>query len=287
MMNNKNLLIDNIFPDFTYVANRKCSVNWHLKGPSIYDRHNLILVYHGEAELICNDKSFHVKPGHLVYFKPGDYRKGHTFPDNLMECYTVNFLYTIPVMQDNQWKLIPLDLPFETVEYIHDSFLYSRLLELFSKFTKTFLSQSDHRIIRGRAIFTEILSLMIQWKSGNFIYDNTRRIEQVINYMIENYTEPLNLADLSNNFKISPSYLSSLFKSVTGKSPISYLINIRLHKAKELLIDGHTVSETAQKVGFNDLFYFSRCFKKNEGLTPSQYKQIANNNDTAIYGDAE
>ncbi|PKM52666.1 MAG: AraC family transcriptional regulator [Firmicutes bacterium HGW-Firmicutes-7] len=272
---------DNIYPNFTYVANRKCSINWALKGPAIYDKHNLFLVYQGEAQLTCNDKTFHVKPGDLVYYKPGDYRKGYTFPDNLMECYTVDFLYTFPVFSQNQWKLNDLDLPFQTVEHIDDAYLYSRLLELFSKFTRTFITQSNSKTIRGRAIFMEILSLLTQWKSGDFVYDNVRKVEQVINYMTKNFTELLTLEELSNYAKISPSYLGSLFKSVTGKSPISYLIDIRLHKAKELLLDGHIVSDVADAVGFNDLYYFSKCFKKNEGISPSQYKRIANNdNDT-------
>lgn len=286
MQNYKNNPYENIYANFTYVANRKCSINWMLKGPEIYDKHNLILVYRGEAELTCNNETFLVKPGDLVYYKPGDYRKGHTFPDNLMECYTVDFLYTLPVFTQNQWKLNSLDLPFQTIERINDAYLYSRLLELFSKFTRTFITQSNSKTIRGRAIFMEILSLLTQWKSGDFIYDNVRKVEQVINYMSENFSQSITLEELSEHIKISPSYLGTLFKSVTGKSPINYLIDIRLHKAKELLLDGHIVSHVAEEVGFNDLFYFSKCFKKNEGISPSQYKQIANNdNDTFSQND--
>lgn len=276
--------VENIFPCFTYAANRKCSVNWNFRGPAIYDRHNLIFIYHGEAELTCNDRTFHVKPGHLVYFRPGDYRKGHTFSDNLMECYTVDFLYTVPVLIHDDWEFTHMALPFETVEFIDDSFLYSRLLELFSRFTRTFLTRSDFKIIRGRAIFMEILSLLIRWKSGSFNYGNIRKIEQLIGYMVENYNRPLTLEELSIRAGISPSYFGNLFKSITGKPPISYLIDIRLHKAKEMLSDGHTVSEAAERAGFKDLFYFSTCFKRKEGMTPSQYKHIASNRSDTFEG---
>jgi len=278
----KNNSLENVFTKFTYVANRKCSINWTLKGPSIYDRHNLILVYKGEAELTCNDNTFRVKPGDLIYFRPGDFRNGHTLASNLMECYTVDFLYTVPIFVQNQWSLSSLDLPFQFLEHINDSFLYSRLLELFSKFTRTFITQSNNKTTRGRAIFIEILSLLTQWKSGDFVYDNVRKVDQIINYMTENYTQPLTLEDLSNHCKISPSYLGSIFKSVTGKSPINYLIDIRLNNSKELLLDGHTVSQVALAVGFNDLFYFSKCFKKYEGMSPSQYTQISNNKNESF-----
>ncbi|WP_421757430.1 helix-turn-helix transcriptional regulator [Clostridium beijerinckii] len=61
---------------------------------------------------------------------------------------------------------------------------------------------------------------------------------------------------------------------MTGKSPISYLIDIRIRKSKDLLKDGHTVSDVSYLVGFNDIFYFSKCFKKYVGVSPSQYKSI-------------
>lgn len=275
MQNLTNNAFVNIFPYFTYVANRKCSTNWAFKGEPVHNRHNLILVYAGEAVLTCNDKTYKVKSGDLIYYKPGDYRVGHTFADNPMKCYTVDFLYVIPELINDEWDLSSLDLPFQTVETIKDSFLFSRLLELFVKFTRTYLGQNKNQVIRGRAIFTEILSLLTQWKSGDFIYDNVRKVEQVINYMTDNYSKPLTLAKLSDSIKISPSYLGSIFKSVTGKSPITYLLEIRIHKAKELLKDGHSVSHVSEEVGFNDLFYFSKCFKKYEGISPSHYKQIS------------
>ncbi|HBM81303.1 MAG TPA: AraC family transcriptional regulator, partial [Clostridiaceae bacterium] len=70
---------------------------------------------------------------------------------------------------------------------------------------------------------------------------------------------------------ISPSYLGSMFKNITGKSVISYLIDIRINKSKQFLRDGLSVSEASQKVGFHDIFYFSRIFKKRQGITPSEF----------------
>jgi AraC-like DNA-binding protein len=278
----ENLYI-NIFPLFVYVANRKCSINWKLKGPSIFNRHNLVLVYKGKAEITCNKQTFMVGPGNLIYFKPGDYRKGHTFGSNLMQCYTVEFYYTLPTFSNNRWELHSPALPFLPVEQIEDQFLFSRLLELFSRFTKTFISSYNNKTSRGRALFMEILYLLTQWKTENYIYDNIQKVEQVINYMMEYYTQPIKLKELADVISVSPSYIGSIFKSVTGKSPITYLIEIRLHKAKELLLDGHSVSDVAEEVGFNDLFYFSKCFKKFENLSPLQFKQIANNSsDTYI-----
>ncbi|MFE4353692.1 AraC family transcriptional regulator [Peribacillus butanolivorans] len=266
-------IIDNIFPQFTYVAERKCTSSWRLQGKEIYDRHNLILVYDGEATLTCNNQQYNVSKGNLVYYKPLDYRTGQTNPNNLMKCFSVDFLYTCPLYQNDKWDLLDMKLPFTTVEKIDDSFLFSRLLDLFSKFTKTWLSGAREKCTRGRTIFLEMLSLLLQWKCNpNFNYDTIRKTEQIINYLTENYSSQIKLAELANHVGISSSYLGSLFKEVTGKSPISYLIDIRVHKAKDMLLDGYSVAETAFNVGFNDIYYFSKCFKKNAGVNPSKYR---------------
>ncbi len=68
------------------------------------------------------------------------------------------------------------------------------------------------------------------------------------------------------------SVLTSIFREVTGKSPIDYLVGIRIRKAKELLTEGFNVTETAERSGFNDIYYFSKCFKKHEGISPTTYK---------------
>ncbi|MCU6792725.1 AraC family transcriptional regulator [Paenibacillus sp. WQ 127069] len=94
-------------------------------------------------------------------------------------------------------------------------------------------------------------------------------------YILENYADKLKLKDLSDYIQLSHSYLQVIFKEVTGSSPIEYLINVRINKSKELMKEGYqNISEISELVGFNDAFYFSRCFKKLEGIAPSDYHKI-------------
>jgi len=265
-------LLENMFLQITYAAERKCTPDWKLEGKTIYDRHNLILVYDGEAKLVCNKKSYNVKKGDLVYYRPEDYRLGSTSSQNLMKCFTVDFFYTHPIFSDNQWIQTDNPLPFCTVENISDHFLYSRIAELFSSFIKTWFFSDYNRMIRAKAIFMEILSLLLYWKTTtNFSYDHIRKIETLIHFMSKNYCGKITLKDLADKINISPTYLENIFKKITGKSPINYLIHLRIQKAKELLLDGHTISVVATKVGFSDVFYFSKCFKKCEGFAPSHF----------------
>ena len=85
------------------------------------------------------------------------------------------------------------------------------------------------------------------------------------------------LDQIAENMYLSPFYISKIFKSETGDTPIRHLINIRLEKAKELLGDGYegSIQEIAAIVGYDDAYHFSKLFKKHFGITPSQARKKA------------
>jgi YesN/AraC family two-component response regulator len=184
-------------------------------------------------------------------------------------------LYTCPTFENGSWKLLNIELPFSHVQKIEDEHLFSRLADLFTLLTRSALSSKSRSKVKERSIFSEILTLLFQYKEGyQYSYSSVRKVDRVISYMTENYSQNITLQQLSDYAQISSSYLGSIFKKVTGKSTIDYLIDIRINKAKSLLRDGFTVSDTSKLVGFNDIFYFSRAFKKHEGISPSQYMNV-------------
>jgi len=80
------------------------------------------------------------------------------------------------------------------------------------------------------------------------------------------------LKDLSELVQLSSSYLSKVFKATTGYSIIEFFNKIKVDKAKEIIIeDDKKIKEVAQMLGFTDEFYFSRIFKKIEGVSPSEF----------------
>ena len=98
------------------------------------------------------------------------------------------------------------------------------------------------------------------------------RIYEIIQYIHENYAEELTLDLLCTRFYINKSYLCSLFRQVTGITPMQYLINCRMMKAKHLLAAQRSVEQTAEAVGYTNLSHFSRSFKTFTGLSPKQYQ---------------
>lgn len=274
--------MDNILDDFKFmvphfmqIVDRKVTGSW-TNQRSVWQTHSFILLYDGEAVIGCNEER-HVKRGDLIYFKPGDIRWGYTFEDNPMRCFGIDFKYICvnPSKSGDEWEFRETPLPLKSFTTIGDSYYLQRMLDLFQRLARDWISpDSFTKVYRERAYFMEILHYMILWSSfkQNINYDKFRKVEKVSEYILNHYAEPIKLKDLSSYIGLSPSYLQVIFKEITGTSPIDYLINVRINKAKELFKDGiSNIAEVADAVGFNDPFYFSRTFKKLEGISPSEY----------------
>lgn len=98
-------------------------------------------------------------------------------------------------------------------------------------------------------------------------------IQSILNYIHEHYDERITLQDLSAFACLNEAYLSRLFKMETKKTINSYINELRIYKAKELLKSPNImVKEVAQLVGIKDQLYFNRVFKKFCGENPTDYQ---------------
>lgn len=98
-------------------------------------------------------------------------------------------------------------------------------------------------------------------------------VEQAVKYIDMHYDEKVNLKNLSVQFGINADYFSSIFKKELGESFTKYLTMQRLNNACRMLKETDiTVEEIAKSVGYNDIQYFYRVFKKEFGYTPVEYR---------------
>ncbi|MGL5677432.1 MAG: response regulator transcription factor [Cellulosilyticaceae bacterium] len=103
--------------------------------------------------------------------------------------------------------------------------------------------------------------------NNTFIY-----ILQFINH---NYMHNISLADIASNFHLSQSYVSQLFKKETSTTYTEYIGQLRIQKAKELLLDSKlSLTEISEKIGYNDYFYFLKSFKKYTSISPGKYRSL-------------
>lgn len=101
-----------------------------------------------------------------------------------------------------------------------------------------------------------------------------RTINGLTRYMQEHLSEEITLSVLAEEFHLNAQYISQLFKNEIGVGFFAYLTNIRLEKAKKLLLStALPIADVAEQSGYGDYRVFTKVFKKAEGITPSQYRR--------------
>ncbi len=100
-------------------------------------------------------------------------------------------------------------------------------------------------------------------------------VSEILNDIAQNYQENISIGELAEHkYFMNGSYLSRLFKNETGKTFSAYLMEYRMHKAKELLeSDLLKISDVAMLAGYNDVSRFIQYFKKLYGVTPEEYRK--------------
>jgi len=94
-------------------------------------------------------------------------------------------------------------------------------------------------------------------------------------YIAERYNQQLSLENVSAKVGFNPAYFSSLFKKETGKNFMEYVMELRIQNAKQLLVTtDYNLTEIAEEVGYSEIKYFSKIFKRITGLTASEYRKL-------------
>ena len=127
-----------------------------------------------------------------------------------------------------------------------------------------YLQELVYRVLQ-REQYARLLALAAAESASN-------PVSAVLEYMRAHLSEPLTVADLANLVSLSPSAFAHLFRDITGRSPYQFLKEMRLDRARELLVDGNfTVARISKVVGYASVSHFISEFRGRFGVTPRAY----------------
>ena len=130
-------------------------------------------------------------------------------------------------------------------------------------------------ILRRKAVLLDFLSELTQppgsISPATYAPAHHNAIESAITYMKDNYNHEISIDSLAMQMQLSVSYFRKVFRDHTGMSPGELLAEIRITRAKELLLARKSIKEAARDTGFSDHLYFMRFFKRRTGLTATQF----------------
>ena len=159
-------------------------------------------------------------------------------------------------------------LPLPDVTHLSDFDAFS--LD-FKNFFYSWYRKSDGYELYCSGIFMMILSKLLFPGSEKM---NNRHVNIMKEYIAEHLGEHITVGSLARVVNLSPVYCGTLFVKNEGVTIREFINTMRINKAKDLLVDdSHTISEISSATGFNDVFHFSKIFKRITGVTPSEYRR--------------
>ncbi len=125
-------------------------------------------------------------------------------------------------------------------------------------------------------VFSAILSHYADLKVKSLrLKQEHKAVGLIKEYLHDNFSASISLEQLVEITNLNRSYLIRVFRQAVGMPPYTYLTQIRLRKAKQFLIEGMSIANTAMAVGMSDQSHLTRHFKKIFGITPGYYRQIS------------
>ena len=242
--------------------------------PHISTRTNLLsflcfIVLSGEGTLSYEEQTYQLDQGDCVFI---DCRKAysHSTSDNLWSLQWCHFYAPfLPAVYEKYKERggRPVFHPKNLAKF----------RELFSE-VYLLASSSDYiRDMRLNEKLSMLLTMLMEesWHPEDSMVSKKRmELTKLKEYLDEHYTEKISLDELAIHFFINKYYLTKIFKETYGTTINSYIIAKRITRAKQMLrFTDMTLEEIAIAVGMNGGNYFSRMFKKIEGISPREYRK--------------
>ena len=212
-----------------------------------------------------NDECFALKSNSIIVAKPGVSRHS----DFNFKCYGIYLTIT----QDDKYYDLMLNTPnlyinIDATKYYH----------LFKNLVRLSESDCDPSSDIYKAYVIELLYYLIEDASSNINLNNQHNkfslIDSCISFFKENYAEKITLQDLSNHLNYTPNYIQSRFKKIMGVTPLEYLEDYRLNKAKkQLVLTNNKILQIAVDNGFTSESYFIKRFRQKYNVTPKEYRK--------------
>jgi two-component system response regulator YesN len=153
--------------------------------------------------------------------------------------------------------------------------LHFTMEEVFGEAFNIYVDLGARRTVAEKQEYlTGLFTTVVAYVKEKRLAHNQKIYEQILEYISRNYATDLGLDRVAEAVGLSSSYLSWIFKEISGTNFVDFINQFRIEKAKELLTAGRAnISEVALQVGYSNSNTFIKVFKKYEGITPGQFRE--------------
>lgn len=287
-------------PQVNIIGHSVCAKDWKLPIRTI-DDFEIIVVYQGEATFCKNNIEYPLVQGDVLMINPQEQHSAFSNTDNPCRFYFIHFSINKPLeylevyevtkqIDDSICKLnSEKDHEFWAMpETFLNRIYFSPFIQLrdckdevFTLFEKAFIERNKGSLnsqLMISSYLVQILIILTRLLIQNIMKENNsaklsevpRMLQKAVSFIYENYLEALSVQKVCQHTGISSQYLTRLFKNHFGISPIQYINQLKICYAKHLIRNSSmSMKEISYTIGIKNPYYFSRLFKKIEGIQPT------------------
>ena len=231
--------------------------------------YQLLYISAGKLHLYVDGEERIITKGNMLLFRPGETQIYNLYSADKPETYWVHFTGSdVDLLLD--YYGMPKD---ENVFFTGTSPDYQWLFkQMIQELQLCRVNYEDLLNMNLRHIFLMINRFL---KEGTELdSDALDEVERATHYFNENYNLNICIKDYANERHMSECWFNRTFKHVTKVTPMQYIIQLRMTNALNLLEHtNYNIIQVANAVGYDDAYYFSRLFKKNIGVSPTEYRK--------------
>ena len=243
-----------------YFVRKQTFEGWKIL-PRVLADYELVLLLKGQGQIVIDDVQYTVEAGDLICFKPQVKHSLWVEQEPCMLFYGLHFEPLDPARSIPFPDVLHLDAPIRLTA------LFQKLHEVY--YAKAYLYEWKQSLLLQQ-ILCEILTVLHEQKEPM----GMARVRRALEYIHEDPCREIQLEDLLKCAGIRKTEFIKAFRAMTGTTPIRYILDQRLETARDLLSTSELpVAMIAEKCGFSDPFYFSRCFGRRFGKSPRQYRE--------------
>ncbi len=246
------------------LVNKEHFVTYRPDGTANYQ---LMYIADGKAHFQIDGVWHHLEKGNCVLYRPEDAQRYEYFLDDHPEVYWVHFSCSKkPIISDNTGK---------DKSRILQVGVHSTYLQLFDTMIHELQIKQPYFEEQLQLLMQQLLNVMRRncFKEKTVFESYNKEVEEAIRIFHLEPEREFTIRDYAKERGLNYYRFIDTFSRYTGVSPRQYIINIRMTLAKDLLINtDFQILEIAQIAGYENPLYFSRLFKKNCGIAPSDYR---------------
>lgn len=241
--------------------------------------YQLLYVASGKAHFIIDGKDREISAGHMVLYLPRQEQDYVYYGSDKPEVYWVHFTGG-DVKNILRHYEVPLD---HRVFYCGVASTYSYLFkEMINELQDCRVGFQELLAMYLRQIFLLIQRSRLEKKPAVSTYLQ-EEMEYARRYFNDHYNEAINIEEFAASRSMSVSWFLRNFKQATGMSPMHYILINRINNAVSLLeTTDYNVTEISAIVGYENPMYFSRLFKKQKGVSPTEYRKLLHDHSVEI-----